>query len=63
MITAGLPKLPVLYMSGYTDDDILRRGLSMKGAEYLQKPFAPNALVAAVSRLLAGVEGGPGPGS
>jgi hypothetical protein len=26
-------------MSGYTDDDIVRRGLLQPGAPFLQKPF------------------------
>jgi two-component system, cell cycle sensor histidine kinase and response regulator CckA len=33
------PDLPVLFMSGFTDDDVVRRGLLDPGAPYLQKPF------------------------
>jgi YesN/AraC family two-component response regulator len=31
--------LPVVFMSGFTDDDIIRRGLLSPDAPYLQKPF------------------------
>jgi hypothetical protein len=40
-------------MSGYTDDDILRRGLTAHGAKFLQKPFTPVALIDAISELLS----------
>ena len=48
------PELPVLYMSGYTDDEIFRRGLGDTGAAFLQKPFTPEQLGRAVRRALAG---------
>jgi DNA-binding NarL/FixJ family response regulator len=44
----------VLYMSGYTDDDILRRGLTRSGAPLLQKPFTRDALARAVRDVLDG---------
>jgi two-component system cell cycle sensor histidine kinase/response regulator CckA len=31
--------LPVVFMSGFTDDDIIHRGLLSPDAPYLQKPF------------------------
>jgi two-component system, cell cycle sensor histidine kinase and response regulator CckA len=46
------PGLPILFMSGYTDDDIVRRGLLEAGKPFLQKPFAPEALVRRVAELL-----------
>jgi two-component system, cell cycle sensor histidine kinase and response regulator CckA len=46
------PELPVLFMSGYTDDDIVRRGLLDVGQPFLQKPFTPDALSAQVAALL-----------
>jgi PAS domain S-box-containing protein len=46
------PDLPVLFMSGYTDDEILRRGLLKEGQPFLQKPFTPEALAAKVAALL-----------
>jgi CheY-like chemotaxis protein len=46
------PGLPILFMSGYTDDDIVRRGLLNSGQPFLQKPFAPDALIRRVAELL-----------
>jgi PAS domain S-box-containing protein len=43
---------PVLYMSGYTDDDILRRGIRTADTHFLQKPFSPHAILAQVRALL-----------
>jgi hypothetical protein len=39
-------------MSGYTADDILRRGLSQPGIALLQKPFTQEALARAVRAIL-----------
>jgi PAS domain S-box-containing protein len=46
------PGLPVLFMSGYTNDEIIRRGLLTPGAPFLQKPFSPEALAAKVREVL-----------
>jgi two-component system cell cycle sensor histidine kinase/response regulator CckA len=46
------PTLRVLYMSGYTDDEILRRGLMKPGAAFLEKPFTAEQLARAVRRAL-----------
>jgi len=46
------PELPVLFMSGYTDDEIVRRGLLDAGQPFLQKPFTPDALSTEVAALL-----------
>jgi two-component system cell cycle sensor histidine kinase/response regulator CckA len=46
------PGLPVLFMSGYTDDEIVRRGLLQVGQPFLQKPFSPEALGREVAELL-----------
>ncbi|MFL5401343.1 MAG: PAS domain S-box protein [Gemmatimonadales bacterium] len=48
------PGLPILFMSGYTDDEIVRRGLLDAGQPFLQKPFTPDALVRRVAELLLG---------
>jgi CheY-like chemotaxis protein len=53
-LTARQPRLRVLYMSGYTDDDILRRGLMQPSTALLQKPFTPDALARAVREALDG---------
>jgi len=46
------PSVRVLYMSGYTDGDIIRRGLAREGREFLQKPFTPEALARKVREVL-----------
>ncbi len=46
------PTLPVLYMSGYTDDDVLRRGLMEPGAPFQPKPFTAEGLARRVRDML-----------
>jgi two-component system cell cycle sensor histidine kinase/response regulator CckA len=46
------PQLPVLFISGYTDDDMVRRGLIEPHSPFLSKPFSPEALAAKVRLLL-----------
>jgi FixJ family two-component response regulator len=46
------PDLPVLYTSGYSDEDAIRRGLLTEGRPFLQKPFAPADLARRVRELL-----------
>jgi len=33
------PEMKILYMSGYTDETVLRHGVLEKGIAFLQKPF------------------------
>ena len=47
------PEMQVLYLSGYTDEEILRRGLFEPGMPLLEKPFNATALVEAVNDLIA----------
>jgi CheY-like chemotaxis protein len=47
------PNLPVLFMSGYTGDDVLARSLLPETAQFIQKPFAPEELLSRVRRMLA----------
>jgi CheY-like chemotaxis protein len=49
------PDLKVLYMSGYTDDAIVRHGVLASGIAFLSKPFTPDALALKVRELLDGV--------
>lgn len=48
------PETRVLYMSGYTDDDILRHGVLRGRVAFLPKPFTPDVLLARVRELLGG---------
>jgi PAS domain S-box-containing protein len=51
-LTALYPHLKTLYMSGYTDDAIVRRGVESTGLDFIQKPFAPGDLAARVRQVL-----------
>lgn len=51
-LTPMRPDMKILYMSGYTDDTILRYGIQAGEVDFLQKPFAPKALVAKVRQVL-----------
>jgi PAS domain S-box-containing protein len=44
--------LRVLYMSGYTDDAIVRHGMLEEGTAFLQKPFTPFTLLWKVREVL-----------
>ena len=46
------PDLPVLYMSGYTGDDVIQRGLLEPGLPFQQKPFTPEGLGRKVREML-----------
>ena len=55
-LAAGLseraPEIPVLFMSGYADDEILRRGALPAGTSLIQKPVTAEALALAVRSAL-----------
>ena len=46
------PEMQVLYVSGYTDEDIGRRDLLERGVPLLEKPFSATMLVEAVGELV-----------
>ncbi|HJR50878.1 MAG TPA: ATP-binding protein, partial [Gemmatimonadales bacterium] len=48
------PNLPILFMSGYTGDEVLARSLLPDTAPFIQKPFAPDELLSRVRAMLAG---------
>jgi PAS domain S-box-containing protein len=47
-----VPRVKVLYMSGYTDDIAARHGVTQEGVAYLQKPFGTDALALKVREVL-----------
>jgi PAS domain S-box-containing protein len=46
------PGLPILFMSGYTGEDVVQRGLLDPGAPFQQKPFTPGTLATKVRAML-----------
>ena len=42
----------VLFMSGYTDDEVMRRGLLEPGCKFLPKPFSLNVFIGKVREVL-----------
>lgn len=51
-LVASHPDLKVLFVSGYTDDAMIRRGILSAGSAFLQKPFTAHQLAAKVRELL-----------
>jgi CheY-like chemotaxis protein len=46
------PRIPVLFTSGYTGLDVVRRGLLEEGREFVQKPLEPETLARKVRELV-----------
>jgi two-component system, cell cycle sensor histidine kinase and response regulator CckA len=51
-LTGIRPRIKSLYMSGYTDDDIIRRGFIEPSKRFLQKPFTSDNLLETVRKVL-----------
>ena len=51
-LRATRPEMRVVFMSGYTDDTVLQRGVVQSGITFVQKPFTPGRLAEAVRRVL-----------
>jgi two-component system cell cycle sensor histidine kinase/response regulator CckA len=52
---AARPELKVLFISGYTADAIVHRGVTDHDSEVLPKPFTPAVLIGKVREILAAV--------
>jgi signal transduction histidine kinase len=46
------PEMKVLFVSGYTDDSLLKRKVLASGQPFLQKPFSPQTLLHKVQEVL-----------
>jgi hypothetical protein len=51
-LTEARPNLRTLYLSGYTDDAILHRGVLQEGVAFLQKPFSLGAFARKVRDVI-----------
>jgi nitrogen-specific signal transduction histidine kinase len=52
-LTAERPETRVLFMSGYSDDAILRHGVKQAAAHFIQKPFSIDALAHRIRDILS----------
>jgi FixJ family two-component response regulator len=46
------PEAKVLFVSGYTGDEIAQHGMFKENVLFLKKPFSPQSLVEMVHRIL-----------
>jgi PAS domain S-box-containing protein len=53
-LQAHNPRMKVLFMSGYTDDVVVHRGVLRDGVSYVAKPFSPDELAGKVRKALDG---------
>ena len=47
------PGVKLLFMSGYTRDEVLRRGIESASVAFLEKPFTPSELDVAIREILS----------
>src|SRR6185369_17158230 len=53
------PDMKVLFMSGYTDDSIVRHGVLEANLAFLQKPLTPESLATKVRQVLDSPQASP----
>ena len=51
-LSVGQPSLRVLYMSGYTDDEVIRAGRLEGWENFMEKPFTSQRLLEKVREIL-----------
>ena len=56
-LLAERPELKVLYISGYTNDEVMRRGITRSDAAFIDKPFTPVELMQKVREVLGQTSG------
>ncbi len=62
IITAHRPGVQLLFMSGYTDEALVRNGVNGENANILMKPITPVTLAQALEEMLGGTDA-PEPGA
>jgi len=50
------PSMKVLYVSGYPDETLITAGVARSKVPFLQKPFASDALLLSVRKVLDGTD-------
>jgi DNA-binding NtrC family response regulator len=56
-LLAQRPDMKVLFVSGYTNDEVIRRGIKQQEAAFIQKPFTAEELMRKVREVLDGRAG------
>jgi len=51
-VSASRPDMKVIFMSGYTDEAVVRHGLLEAGTAFVQKPFAFDSLARRIREIL-----------
>ena len=55
-VVGKFPKMPVLMMSGCTQDSTIPENITKKGFPFLAKPFSPESLLEKMREILDRVE-------
>ncbi|HDI82719.1 MAG TPA: PAS domain S-box protein [candidate division WOR-3 bacterium] len=58
MESSKIQKTPILFISGYTDDTLVKRGVKSGDFHFLQKPFQPSTLAEKIREILNGIDTG-----